>query len=105
MAIYGVHLIDGPCSGRYTLWDSTNNDQPTLVCNNFTYYLTFGVGLTATGSIKPPAASPLVGTGAGMSAWNQLRHTVNWSLPGELHLASRYLRAALHELRHIRIGG
>jgi len=34
-----------------------------------------------------------------------LRHTVNRTLPGELHLASRYLRDALTDLRRVRLRG
>ena len=112
MGIWGVHLLDRPCAGKYVLWDSTQNSQPTLVCDSFTYYLTFGrppndfgSGGNATASITPPITSAGVVGGSSMGAWNQLRHTVNRTLPGELHLASRYLRDALTDLRRVRLRG
>jgi hypothetical protein len=102
---YGVRFTDGPCKGKYEVVESYNISAGTVVCSDFTYYLTFHGGNTATASITPPPAGQgLKDTGA-MTAWNTLRREINKTLPAELHRADQYLRSTLHELRRIRVKG
>lgn len=105
MAFYGVHFTDGPCNGKYTLLDVQGKPPATTKCGGKLYYLTYTGPENATASLQKPAVPVGVSAGSAMSAWNQLRHTINHTLPGELHLASRYLRESLHELRNIRVRG
>lgn len=105
MAFVGVHFTDGPCAGKYTLLDFQGSPPATTRCGGKIYYLSYTGPENADGSLTKPAAPVGVTAGSSMSAWNQLRHTINVTLPGELHLASKYLRESLHELRNIRVRG
>jgi hypothetical protein len=101
---YGVTFVDGPCKGKHDVIENYKIAAGTVVCDSFTYYLTFHGGNTATASITPPTVGQgLKDTGA-MTAWNTLRREINKTLPAELHRADQYLRSTLHDLRRIKIG-
>lgn len=104
MAIYGITYVDGRCKGQHALFDTTVHTDGTIRCRGQTYYVTLNADMTGTASIHAPAPQVGLQTGGAMSAWNQLRHEINRTLPAELHRANFYLRQTLHELKRIKVG-